>query len=155
MKDIITSPKIKATLGVIGALILLLLMFGAGNAIGYRRALFASRWGENYYRNFPGGFMGPMGMGVGPFNMHGVAGEVIDVSSSTISVKDLSGTEQSVALLPDTDVRGPEVRFGSGGITVGSWVTVIGAPNGQGQIQARFIRVFASSSSFPGAFHPY
>ena len=81
--------------------------------------------------------------------MHGVAGEVLDVSSSTISVKDLLGNEESVAVSADTVIRGMDDMMSLSDVKAGAWITVIGAPNDNGQIGARFIRVFASSSSLP------
>jgi len=165
MKDFLQSPKIRPILWGLGALIIFLLVFSLGTAVGYRRGIFASRWGENYYQNFYGG---PPGGGVpgaveqsmmnggpggitarAPFNMHGVAGEVLDVSSSTISVKDLLGNEESVAVSADTVIRGMDDMMSMSDVKAGAWITVIGAPNDNGQIGARFIRVFASSSSLP------
>lgn len=126
---------------MLGAIIVLLLVFGLGVTIGSRRALFAGRFGENYYHNF----YGPQG-GPPPFNQHGVAGEVIDLSSSTISVKDFDGDEHSVAVFPGTSIREGGTTVTLHAVRLGDMVTVIGAPNGSGQIEARFIRVFTSSS---------
>ncbi len=89
-----------------------------------------------------------------PFNQHGVAGEVIDVSSSTISVKDTDGDEHSVAVLSDTAIREGGAAIMIGGVVPGDMITVIGAPNSQGQVEARFIRVFAASSSSPPVLPP-
>lgn len=154
MKDFLQSSKIKATLWIVGGAIILLLVFGLGIAVGYRKAVFASRWGESYYHNFYGGVpSGPMGgpesMMRPPVNMHGVAGEVLDVSTSTISVQDPVGNEQSVVVSTSTSIRTPDGANSLADITVGEWITVIGSPNAEGQIDARFIRVFEASSSLP------
>ncbi len=152
MKDLLKSPKVRSVLWTLGVVVAVLVVFGAGAAVGYRRALFASRFGQNYYRNFyggsPGGMMGLMGpIGKMSFSMHGVAGEVINVSSSSISVMDPSGNEQSVAIIPETLIREDDGTITVGELQAGDMVTVIGGPNGEGQIEARFIRVFPSSSS--------
>jgi hypothetical protein len=153
MKDLMQSQKIKSALWILGAVILLLIVFGLGMAAGYRRAVFSDRFGENYFRNFYGGppggpiAIGPMG-GM-PFNMHGVAGEVIDVSSSTISVKDPDGDELSVVVATDAVIREGAQTIMVGDVKPGDMITVIGAPNAAGQIQARFIRIFSASSSLP------
>jgi hypothetical protein len=165
MKDLLQSPKIRPILWGLGALIILLLVFSLGTAVGYRRGIFASRWGENYYQNFyggpPGGGLpgamvqsmlggGPGGIATrAPFNMHGVAGEVLDVATATISVRDPVGDEESVAVFPDTVIRGMDDMMQLGEVKAGEWITVIGAPTDSGQIGARFIRVFISSSSLP------
>jgi hypothetical protein len=158
MKDLLQSQKIRAILWILGGVIALLFVFGLGAAVGYRRAVFASRWGENYYHNFygasPRGLSGNMGgMMRPPFNMHGVAGEVLDVSSSTMSVKDPLGNEESVVVSDDTVIQGAGGAMPFGSVKVGEWVTVIGSPNELGQVQARFIRVFTSSSSLPVNFN--
>lgn len=154
MKDLLQSSKLRAILWIIGAVIILFLAFGLGIAVGHRQTLFAGRFEENYYRNFYGPPMGgPPG---GPvFNQHGVAGEVIDLSSSTISVKDFDGDEHSVMVLPDTVIREGNNTVTLGEIRVNDMITVIGAPNASGQIEARFIRVFAASSSSAPSLPPF
>ena len=164
MNDALTSEKVKAALWIIGAVIALLLAFGLGMAIGYRKAIFASYWGENYYRNFsagppPGGAGGPIVMMRTPFNLHGVTGEVIDKSTSTMAVRDQFGNEQAVVPVAGAQVRGvaddtaATSIVGWQSIPVGAWITAIGAPNANGQIEARFIRMFPSSSSLPVDFN--
>ena len=150
MQDLLKLKKIRITLWVVGELVLLLVVFGLGMAVGDHRSLFASRFGENYYHNFLGmgdGFGGRMEMG--HFNTHGVAGTVIDVTSSTISVKNFRGSEESVAILPETIVSENDNTVSSTVITVGNDVIVVGQPDNQGEIRARFIRLFTSSSSMP------
>jgi hypothetical protein len=145
MKDPLQSPKLRAILVILGAVIVLLVVFALGTAVGYHRALFASRFGENYYNNFYGGPPGRMS-----FSMHGVAGEVIDLGSSTISVKDQDGDEQSVEISSTTVIRKEDSTVTLDQVDIGDMITVIGGPNATGQIEARFIRIFPASSSMPG-----
>ncbi len=144
MKDALQYPKVRAILIILGAVIIFLIVFGLGMAVGYHSAIFASRFGENYYRNFYGGPMGGMS-----FSMHGVAGEVIDLTSSTISVKDPAGDEESVAVTSGTVIRDGDETIMIGELVPGNTITVIGAPNASGQIEARFIRVFPTPSAIP------
>ncbi len=153
MKNLLQNPKIKTMLVVLGAVIVLLLVFGLGLAVGYRKAMFASRWGANYFRNFFGaahpGLLGMYDVDnlvQAPFAAHGAAGEVVDVASATLSVESPFGNEQSIVVLPGTVIRAFDGGASLDDIGAGEWVTVIGAPNGAGQIEARFIRVFPSSS---------
>jgi hypothetical protein len=132
--------KPRIILWILGELILLLAVFGLGMKVGSRRAFFASRYGENYSNNF---------FFMKRFNTHGVVGEVIDRSSSTIAVKDFHGVEAAVDIFPDTIVSENENTVSAAVIMVGNSVIVIGHPNAAGRIEARFIRVFASSSSLP------
>lgn len=149
MKNLLQSQTVKRTLWIVGGALVLLVVFGLGAAVGYHRALFTSRFGENYYHNFygapaAGGPMGPMS-----FSTHGVAGVVIDVATSSLAVKDTSGNEQSVAIVPDTVIRQGNDTITLADVMIGGMVTVIGGPNETGQIEARFIRVFPASSSMP------
>jgi phage baseplate assembly protein gpV len=149
MKDLLQSSKVKTALWIVGGVLVLLIVFGVGAAVGYHRALFTARFGENYYRNFygapaPGGPTGPMS-----FSTHGVAGEVIDVATSSLAVKDSAGNEQSVEVIPATVIREGNDTITLADVVIGGTVTVIGGPNEAGQIEARFIRVFPASSSMP------
>ena len=124
----------------IGGAVALLLVFGLGVVIGSHRSFFASRFEENYYHNF---------LGEREFNTHGVAGKVIDVSTTTIAVKDAHGSEASVDITPETIVSKNNGAISSSAIVAGNTVIVIGHPMDDGNIEAGFIRVFSSSSFVP------
>jgi hypothetical protein len=139
-------------LWVIGGIAVVFLVFGFGVAVGYHKALFSSSWGRNYYQNFYGNTQGwPMGAltAHAPWNAHGVAGSVIDVSSSTISLRDNDNDERSVVISSDTVIRKMNSTISVDMINVGDTITVIGEPNTNGQVSARFVRVFGASLSMP------
>ena len=55
------SKTFKMVLLAIAALVVLLFVFKTGVFVGYRKAEYSYRWGENYHRNFAGpreGFFG-------------------------------------------------------------------------------------------------
>lgn len=144
-----SSKGFHFVLWALGGVVILLLVFGAGVAVGYRSGLFSSRFGENYYHNFFGGGPGGvMGMPT-PMNQHGTIGSVISVGSSTIATKDPGGNEQSIVINEDTVIREGNETLTIAGIQDGDQVAVIGEPNDTGQIAARLIRVFDTSSSAP------
>ena len=153
MKTFLSSQAFKKILWVIGGIAVVFLIFGFGVMIGYHSALFSSSWGQNYYRNFYGNGPqnGPMGVFVAraPFNDHGVTGSVIDVSSSSISIRDDDNDERSIAISSDTVIKKMDNIVSIGVITVGDSIAAIGEPNGNGQVSARFIRIFGTSSSMP------
>ena len=124
-----------------------MLVFGAGIMVGYRGGIFSSRFGENYYHNFYGPT--PVVVGKMPMSPHGTVGTVLDISSSSISVKDPNGDEQSVAVDSSTVIRELNNTITLSDIKINDQVTVLGEPNEQGQIYARFIRVFNGTSSIP------
>ncbi len=150
MSTILESKKVCAVLWILGGLIVLIVVFGLGITVGYDRAGFAAGFDRNYFRIFFGGApAGPIGMMAPPMPVatHGVVGAVIDVGTSTISVTDDNSNEQSVAVSSGTVIRDGDATISIGGVAVGDHIAVIGEPNSEGQINARFIRVIATSSS--------
>jgi len=152
MSNFLESKKIRAVLWILGGLIVLFVVFGLGITVGYDRAGFAAGFNNNYYRIFygaaPGGAVGMMAPPM-PVAIHGVVGKVIDVGSSTISVEDQESNEQSVAVSSGTVIRNGESDVALENMTVGEQIAVIGEPNDQGQIDARFIRIFPAGSPIP------
>lgn len=150
MKNFFNGKTARILFIGLASLAVLLVVFGAGVAVGYRNGLFASRFGEDYYHNFIGGrSMGMPMMGMPPVGGHGAIGTVMSVGSSTIITKDLNGNEQSIVVDGKTSIRRANQTIALGSIVDGDHVAVIGDPNGSGQIYARFIRVFDASSSIP------
>ena len=152
MSDLSHSKKLNVVLIALGTVAVIFVVFSLGVYVGYRKAIFASGRSENYYRDFFGG--APPGFGPGsapgmPGPTHGIVGTVIDIASSSITVRDQDSNEQSVEIMPDTVIRRMGETIEEGGIDIDDSVTVIGQPNAAGQIEARFIRVFSSSSSLP------
>lgn len=147
MSDFLKTPKTKTLLWILCGILVALITFGLGVAVGYRRAIFASDFGANYYHSMYGNPFGPPMIGVmnnGPQTIHGVVGEVIDVGSTTMAVQDPSGDEESVFVASDTPIREMNNEITLIEIDVGDHVTVIGEPDQNGQVEARFIRVFQS-----------
>jgi Domain of unknown function (DUF5666) len=150
MSNFLESKKVRAVLWILGGLIVLCLVFGLGIAVGYGRAGFAAGFDRNYYRNFYGASpSAPMGFTAGtvPVASHGIVGTVIDIGSSTISVEDGKNNEQSIVVSSATVIREENNTIQIGVINVGDQITVIGEPNDQGQIAARFIRIFPTTAS--------
>jgi len=150
--DFLKLPKTKTFLWVLCGILVILVAFGLGLAVGYRRAIFASEFGAHYYRGMygdPSGqpFIGLMG--VGPTTVHGVSGEVIDVSSGTISVREVDGNEESVLVSSHTPIREMNNDISAQDIEPYDQIVVIGQPDANGEVEARFIRVFEASSSPP------
>ncbi|HUC31257.1 MAG TPA: hypothetical protein VMR99_01040 [Candidatus Paceibacterota bacterium] len=152
MNNFLESKKVRAVLWILGGLIILFIVFGLGIVVGYDRAGFAAGFNNNYFRIFygaqPGGPVGLMTPPM-PVAMHGVVGTVIDLGTSTISVKDQKDNEQSVAVSSGTVIRSGASDVTIGSVAIGDQIAVIGEPNNEGQIVARFIRIFSSASSTP------
>lgn len=143
-------PVVRKILWGIGILAAALLLFGAGAAVGYRKAIFSSEWGENYYHNFFGGRRGGFAfgmMGGDEWNTHGAFGKVIGVSSSTISLQDAQGNERLVSVGSGTLIRKYSGEISLGDVRYGDQIVAIGEPSSSGMLEARFVRIFEASSS--------
>lgn len=157
IKQFVQSKTFKWVVGGIGVLIALLLVFKAGEFVGFRKAGFSYQWGENYYRGMMGPREGMMPRGFEPrdFMMgHGTFGSVISVSSSSLVIKGGNGAEQVVLIAPQTEIRRFRDTIAADNLTVGENVTVVGTPNAAGQIEARLIRVMPPLPGVPTSSVP-
>ncbi len=48
------SKEFKTVLWIIGGMAIFLVVFKLGTLVGFRKANFSYRWGENYHENFAG-----------------------------------------------------------------------------------------------------
>ena len=150
MSNFLESKIVRTILWILGGIIVLVVVFGLGITVGYDRAGFASGFDRNYFRIFYGAAPdGPVGLMAPPMPVaiHGVVGTVIDLGTSTISVKDQQGNEQSVVVSSDTDIRNGNGNIMIGDVAVDDQIAVIGEPNSVGQIDAHFIRILGTPSS--------
>ncbi|KKT29274.1 hypothetical protein A3G55_02830 [Candidatus Giovannonibacteria bacterium RIFCSPLOWO2_12_FULL_44_25] len=132
----------------IGALILLLLVFKAGVFVGYKKASFSYSWGENYHRNFAGprgGFLSDFGRGFEDkdfIGAHGTSGSIIKIDGSTLMIKGGDNVEKTILISDQTTIASRRKTIKAGDLKVDDRVVIIGSPNEQGQIEAKFIRLF-------------
>jgi len=124
------------------AFIAALLIFQAGVSVGFRKAQFARSWNDNYFENFGPRNHGIAGPRPGQFpSAHGTIGKIISVNASTIVVEGRDKTEKIISITDQTHVR----KFDTEGMTTDlvpdTYVVVVGDPNDQGIISAKFIRI--------------
>jgi hypothetical protein len=143
------SKTFKWILIALGEIIILLVVFWLGMTVGLRKANFTLRWGENYEQNFGGPGRGPLPPLFGQMpdpnrilNPHGTSGSVLKVDGNTLVIKGENNTEKTVVMDDTTTITKQRQAIKPSDIKVDDEVVVIGMPNNQGQIQAKFIRVF-------------
>lgn len=151
MVEKLSEPKrfrkiMKGLILVIGAIF----FFKMGVIAGFHKAKFEGDWSSNYNRNFGMTRRGPM-MKFSSYmggdrmpNAHGAAGKIIKVELPTLIVVDSDGTEKVVVINDQTVLRAPEKVATKDDLTLDATVVVIGSPNTQGQIEAKFIRIMPS-----------
>lgn len=143
IKEYIRSQSFRGVLAGIGIAIVILMIFQAGVFIGYRKASFAYRFGDNYYRAFDRRPPSPFGVPMsGEFGTtHGAAGQVMSVSLPTFVVAGPDSIEKTVLVGTSTLVRKLDAELKPEDIQTGDFLVVIGEPNDEAQVQAKLIRI--------------
>jgi len=136
----------------LGAALILVLTFACGVFVGLEKAEFSYQWGENYYRNFVGG-MPPAVPGVpltirlpsdrDYMNAHGITGELIKIDGNTLIIKDDDGTEKNIIVNDQTLYAKNRQTIKLSDLKINDSLVVIGSPDNQGQMQAKFIRAIS------------
>ncbi len=115
------------------------LIFQTGVMVGIKIATFGKDFDDHYTENF-----GPMHMfdaGSHAQNPNGAIGKIISVNLPTFSVEEPNNIEKSVVITDDTITRLMHAPADTKTLIPGTFVVVIGDPNAQGQIVAKFIRI--------------
>lgn len=141
------SKTFVAVIVTLLALAVLVMAFGLGAFIGYRKANFSFRWGENYHQNFGGPRQGFFNNFARDFSGrdfiegHGIFGEIIKIDGQALIIRGRENVERAVLVKSGTSIRQPRGLTELKDLKVGDYVTIIGEPSDSGQIEAEFIRV--------------
>jgi hypothetical protein len=125
----------------IGIVIVALLIFSLGIIVGFHKVSFERDWGENYEHNFSPKPNGPIFNPNNFPNADGAIGKIIKITLPTIIVEDKNNTEKVILLKTDTQIQKMKTPVAGSDLKIDDFVVVIGSPNAQGQIEAKFIRV--------------
>ena len=143
VKKIIQSKKIKVTIGVILILAVFSVIFQAGVYLGFHKASFLYNSGDNFYRAFGEennetnrvGFKDEFSGG------HGAIGKIVKIALPTLVVVGPDNIEKVVLTDGKTSVHSLRNIASTTELKVDDYITVLGTPNDQGQVMARFIRI--------------
>lgn len=157
------TRKLKIAIIIFGAILIALIIFASGVAVGFRKARFSYQWGQNYEKNFMGHGPGPMELpnrdlkreGMRDFlrgpegrdfrNPHGIMGSVISITESSIVIKDRDNKENTIATDDKTVIKRNTDDLKISDLKVDDKIVVMGEPNDQGVVIAKLIRVFNSN----------
>jgi hypothetical protein len=143
MQNFIQSKFLHGVLIGIAGLVAVLAIFALGMGVGAARASRFSRWCEANERQFSQpGPMGHMGVPAFPADAHGVFGDVLSTSGTSMTVEGQDGIEHEVLFTSSTRVRSGQVDATTTDIRSNAHVGVLGDPDDQGGIEARLIRIF-------------
>ncbi len=148
IKDFLKSAYFSKATKAVAIMLVFLLTLGLGIMVGYRKAEFSYRWGENYHRVFGGPREGVLGRLPPPpdsrdfIDAHGSSGVVIKNDSDLLIIRGRDDVEKPVLISTSTVIRKKRQTIGKDKIRIGDMLTAIGSPDGQGRIDAKFIRIF-------------
>jgi hypothetical protein len=142
------SHRFVTVLTLIGFLIIAIVIFEAGVAVGFRKASFAAHWEANYRQNFgsPRRMVVLPGMLPSP---SGAFGSIESVSLPTFVVVSAGEPEKVVRVGDDTLIRAASGDGSTTDLAPGKTVTVVGRPGDDGTVDAFFIRILPQSPSNP------
>ena len=158
-KNIFESKNLRRVLWGVGIAIAVLLIFQAGMFVGYRKAGFSYRWGDNYYRAFGGHRGGERMMGgrmMDSFrgkdftNSSGAIGRIVSINLPVLTIENGDGIEKIILIADDTAVRRFRETINANELKIGDFVVVLGAPNDSAQVEAKIVRVMPNPENFIG-----
>ena len=144
IKRFAQSKNFIKALKVIGIIVILFFVFQLGMFVGFQKASFSFRVGENYFEQMHGRLNDPM-MGVrgGDLaNSHGSIGKIIKISLPTLIIEDRDNIEKTVSIGNDTVLKDIKSDIKPTDLKEGDVVMIIGTPNDNNvQIEAKLIRI--------------
>lgn len=145
--NFLKSGNFNLILKVILVLIFILAIFQTGVFVGYRKAEFSGRWGDNYSKTFGKPERGLPGIFEKGFvGGHGVTGKIIKISLPTVIVESEDMIEKIILIKDDTVIKQFRADITATDLKVDDALVVIGAPKDDGQIEAKLIRVLPSQA---------
>lgn len=137
------SKVFSGFIGGVAGLLLILVVFKAGEVVGSRKADFSCRWGGNYHRNF-GGPEGGFFMGFDDRNFidaNGTFGQIIKIDGLNYVIKGRDDMEKVILINDGTIIKRLRDTIKTSDLKVDDYIVVIGEPNDVGQIEAKFVRL--------------
>ncbi len=146
IKNFIQSQSFRGILIGIVIAIITLVIFQAGIAVGYRKATFGHRLGDNFEQNFKdprGGNFGFPGMpgGMDMPSGYGATGKIVSIALPLVVVAGPDNLEKTLVINEDTEIREFRNSITKDKLQVGNFIIVLGIPNDKGQIEAKLIRL--------------
>jgi hypothetical protein len=125
-----------------------------GVFVGFHKASFLFRNGDNFYKAYGNrdnrmmGGNGGMGMLKDELSGgHGAVGKIIKIDLPNLVVLGPDNIEKIIITSTTTDIREFRAEKSIGDLNVDKFITVLGTPDEQGQIIAKFIRILPAPGS--------
>jgi len=141
----IFSSALSKVIFIIGACVAVVIIFFAGETVGFEKAEFSYHFGENYNRMFGGRddvVMQPPFVGDNFFlSTSGGAGKIVKIALPKIAIEDASGVEKIIVVDSDTIVKQMRYTVDADTLKIGDTIVVLGSPDQNGEIDAKLIRL--------------
>ena len=152
IKEFTRSKTFQRILISVGIFICALIIFQAGMFIGFRKASFSYRFGDNYYRAFgdrgPKPFRGSMMMGTF-IESNGAVGKIISINLPTFVLLGRDNIEKVILIKNDTQIRHLNASATSSDLKVDDFVVAFGSPNENSEIEAKLVRIMPVPNNTP------
>jgi hypothetical protein len=144
IKNVVKSKEFKVLLYIIGATIVLLFVFQFGMYVGFKKATFSNRVGNDYFQQMHEG-LGRIGVQPDDFiNAHGAIGQIISVKLPLIVVEDRNNFDKVIRLSSSTAVKGPDGVKSINDLKVNDFVIIFGDTDNDADdptIAAQLVRI--------------
>lgn len=151
IKEFAQSKTLQKILIGVGMAVVALLIFQAGMFVGYRKASFSYRFGDNYYRAFgdhgPKSFKGSMRGGF--IEANGAVGKIVSINLPTFVVVGTDNVEKVILIRENTRIRHLDTTATSTDLKVDDSIVIFGSPNDSSQIEAKLIRIVPTPKDTP------
>ena len=153
------SKNFKKIIYGFGVALAVILVFQAGMFVGYKKASFSYRWGDNYHRAFGvhregermmGGMMNGFFRGKDFTNSSGAIGKIININLPALVIESADGIEKIIIVANDTVIRQFRETVKAIDLKIGDFIVAIGSPNDSAQIEAKIIRIMPDPENFIG-----
>ncbi len=151
LNEIFDVELLNKILKIVGIVLSVFVIFGAGVVIGIQKSNFGKNWNEHYRENFgmvkqkKGGMMGGFNEQITMMNFmpnaHGAIGKIIKIQLPNIIVADSDNLEKVILIKEDTKIQEMRAEIKSTDLKIDDFVVIIGSPNELGQIEAKLIRL--------------
>lgn len=152
IKNYIQSESFRGILIGLGIAIIALIIFQTGVSVGFRKATFGHRFGDNFERNFKDPRGGNFAFPGDPSGMsmpsgHGAVGKIVSIALPLVVVAGPDNLEKTLVINEDTEIREFRNAITKDKLQVGNYIIVLGTPNDLGQIEAKLIRLAPAPKS--------
>jgi len=154
IKDFFESKTFKSVLIGLTVFVVLLWVFQLGIGVGYRKAYFSGRAGDNFRLIFGGHPQNRVStppfkvsfstMEQGVFSGYGTMGTIISINLPRFALETPENIERSVLIGEKTVIRKYRDSLRPEDLRLEDNVVIIGSPSQNGEIEARLIRYLPS-----------